>query len=99
MNSPLGLGGQRCLGTLFFASGTAFTRERRERLLEVLRERLGDLPAEVLAGATSPHPQLLVLRAVAPLVEPLMAALQQAWAALRPAAGAWRAWAPRIWRV
>jgi urease accessory protein len=99
MNSPLGLGGQRCLGTLLLASGTAFTRERREQLLEVLRESIQGHDSGVLAGATCPHPQLLVLRAVAPLVEPLMAVLQRAWSVLRPAAWGLDGVAPRIWRV
>ncbi len=99
LESPLGLGGQRCLGTLFLASGTAFTRERREHLLEVVRATLeGETPG-VLAGATCPNPQLLVLRAVAPLVEPLMALFQRVWSDLRPAAWGLGAIPPRIWRV
>ena len=99
LESPLGLGGQRCLGTLFLASGTAFTRERREHLLEVVRATLeGEAPG-VLAGVTCPNPQLLVLRAVAPLVEPLMALFQRVWSDLRPAAWGLGATPPRIWRV
>jgi urease accessory protein len=42
---------------------------------------------------------MLVLRAVAPLVEPLMAVLQATWAALRPVAWDLPADPPRIWRV
>jgi len=99
LDSPLGLGGQRCLGTLFLASGTAFTRERREHLLEVVRATLeGETPG-VLAGATCPNPQLLVLRGVAPMVEPLMALFQRVWSDLRPAAWGLGATPPRIWRV
>lgn len=97
--SPLGLGGQRCMGTLLLASGTAFARERREQLLDTVRAALGNLPAGVVAGATCPHPQVLAVRAVAPLVEPLMAGLQQVWAALRPAAWGLHGTVPRIWRV
>ncbi len=97
--SPLGLGGQRCLGTLLLASGTAFSRERREQLLEVARAALEDEADGVRAGATCPNPQMLVVRAVAPLVEPLMARLQRVWAALRPAAWGLGATPPRIWRV
>ncbi len=99
LESPLGLGGQRCMGTLLLASGTAFTRERREQLLEVVRAALGNAPAGVVAGATCPHPQVLAVRAVAPLVEPLMAGLQRVWAALRPAAWGVGSVAPRIWQV
>ncbi len=97
--SPLGLGGQRCLGTLLLASGTAFSRERREQLLEVARAALEGEADGVQAGATCPNPQMLVVRAVAPLVEPLMARLQRVWAALRPAAWGLGATPPRIWRV
>jgi urease accessory protein len=99
LDSPLGLGGQRCLGSLWFASGTAFTRDGREQLLEEVRAVAGQAPADVRAGATCPHPQVLVLRAVAPVVEPLMALFQQTWAALRPAAWGLPNTPPRIWRV
>jgi urease accessory protein len=99
LDSPLGLNGQRCMGTLVLASGSPFARERREHLLEVVRSVLPGVPAGVAAGATCPHPQVLVVRAVAPLVEPLMTGLQQVWAALRPAAWGLGSVAPRIWRV
>lgn len=103
LNSPIGLGGRRCLGSLWLASGSAFTRERREQLLEVVRGVL-EQPHEgsslaVDAGATCPHPQVLVVRAVAPVVEPLMALFQQVWTALRPAAWGLTPVQPRIWRV
>ena len=97
--SPLGLAGQRCLGTLWLASGTPFSRERREQLLDGVRAVLDTAPAGVQAGATCPNPQLLVVRAVAPLVEPLMATLQQVWASLRPLAWGLDGTPPRIWRV
>jgi urease accessory protein len=99
LDAPLGLAGQRCLGTLVFASGSALERGRREALLEAARNALSDLPAGVQAGATCPHPQVLVVRALAPLVEPLMARLQRAWATLRPVAWGLPAQGPRIWRV
>ena len=103
LDSPLGLGGQRCLGTLLLASGSAFGRVRQERLLDAARTALAELApqvkAQVQAGATCPNPQLLVLRAAAPLVEPLMATLQRAWAALRTEAWDLPATAPRIWAV
>lgn len=99
MDSPLGLAGQRCLGTMVLVSGQALVRERRERLLEVARETLQALPATVMAGATSPNPNMVVIRAVAPVVEPLMAGLQQVWASMRAAAWQLKAPAPRIWRV
>lgn len=103
LNSPLGLDGQRCLGTMWLACGTALPRERREHLLEVVRSvldrALGQSPVSLQAGATCPNTNMLVLRAVAPLVEPLMALFQQVWAELRPAAWGLSNTPPRIWRV
>lgn len=99
LDSPLGLDGHRCLGTLVFATGGPLARERREHLLEVAREALQQAPAGVVAGATCPNDRVLAVRAVAPLVEPLMAGLQAVWAALRPAAWGLPGDAPRIWRV
>lgn len=99
LDSPLGLGGQRCLGSLWLACGSALTRERREHLLDVVRAVADHPGANVQAGATCPHPQLLVLRAVAPVVEPLMALFQRVWAELRPAAWGLTGTPPRIWRV
>ncbi|MGI9218994.1 MAG: urease accessory protein UreD [Hydrogenophaga sp.] len=99
LNAPLGLAGQRCMGTLVLATGSPLGRERREALLAAAQQALGQRPDGVHAGVTSPHPRLVVVRALAPLVEPLMAHLQQAWAALRPVAWGLPAQAPRIWQV
>lgn len=98
LESPLGLGGHKCMGTLWLASGTPLTRERREHLLEAVREVLGSEHA-VPAGATCPNPRMLVVRAVAPLVEPLMAVFQRVWATLRTEAWDLRNTPPRIWKV
>lgn len=97
--SPLGMAGHRCLGTLILATGTPLARPRREALLEAVRAALGQPTAGLQAAATCPHDRLLVVRAVAPLVEPLMSCLQAVWAALRPLAWQLPAQAPRIWRV
>lgn len=99
LDSPLGLGGHRCLGTLVFARGEALPRERRDALLDALRSPLPAPSDHLRAGATAPHPQLVVLRATAPVVEPLMALFQQAWAALRHTAWGLPDRPPRIWRV
>jgi urease accessory protein len=99
LESPLGLAGQRCLGTLWLACGTPLARDRREHLLETVRALLeGDLQG-VQAGATCPNPQMLVLRAVAPLVEPLMALFQRVWGGLRSEAWGLSSVPPRIWKV
>ena len=99
LNSPLGLAGQRCVGTLWLACGNTIGRERQAQWLDAARSALSTLPTEVQAGASCPNPHTLVVRAAAPLVEPLMAALQGVWARLRPAAWGLPGQAPRIWRV
>ncbi|MCW5653305.1 urease accessory protein UreD [Hydrogenophaga sp.] len=100
LDSPLGLGGQRCMGTLWLATGTPLERQRREDLLACVRSVLDqDCPAQVQAGITSPNGQMLVLRALAPLVEPLMTLFQRTWAELRRQAWGLPSVPPRIWRV
>jgi len=99
LSSPLGLAGQRCLGTLWLACGEPLARERRERLLDAVRDTLGQAGTDVRAGATCPHPQVLVVRALAPLVEPLMAGFQRVWATLRAQAWGMAQVPPRIWQV
>jgi len=99
LDGPLGLAGQRAMGTLWLARGDAWSAEEREALLDTARDALQATTPEVPAGATSPEPRLLVVRALAPQVEPLMAALQGVWAALRDKAWGLGRTAPRIWRV
>ncbi|MBN9369572.1 MULTISPECIES: urease accessory protein UreD [unclassified Hydrogenophaga] len=99
LDSPLGLAGQRALGTLWLASGEPWPSARREALLDSVRLALAGASPEVRTGATCPDPRLLLVRALGPQVEPLMAVLQRAWAALREQAWALSGTAPRIWRV
>jgi urease accessory protein len=89
MNGALGLAGQRCLATLFFACGEAIPRPRREAALEAAREVIAAHPLAASAGATAPGPQVIVVRVVAPLVEPALALLK----AVR------RAWRPLLWNL
>ena len=98
LESPLGLGGHKCLGTLWLACGTPLTRERREHLLEVVRAVLGG-EHSLQVGTTCPNPRMLVVRAVAPMVEPLMALFQRVWATLRTEAWDLGSTPPRIWNV
>jgi urease accessory protein len=53
----------------------------------------------VQAAATCPNPQLLLVRALAPVVEPMMTTLQGCWAALRQEAWQLKPVPPRIWGV
>jgi urease accessory protein len=99
LDSPLGWAGQRVLGTLWMASGTDWPNATRDHLLDVAREHVMASPLARQAGATSPHARVVVLRALASRVEPLM----QLFTAVR---GSWRqqqwqlgAEPPRIWRT
>jgi urease accessory protein len=97
LNSPLGLAGLRCVATLFFVAGEPLARQRKQDALELARTVIAAHPLSATAGVTSPNPQVLVARVIAPLVEP-------ATALLRAIRGAWRShfWTqsrsnPRIW--
>lgn len=97
MDGPLGLAGQRCMATLFFVAGQPIERQRREQALEVVRSLIDGHALRASAGATSPHPQVLVLRVLAPLVEPALDLLKQARAAWRQQLWALEAVPPRVW--
>jgi urease accessory protein len=89
LDGPLGLAGQRCLASLFLACGSELARPQREALLEAARSVIEADPLVRLAGATAPGPQVLVVRVLAPLVEPAVRLLK----AVR------RAWRPLLWGV
>ncbi|EYC52450.1 urease accessory protein ureD [Hylemonella gracilis str. Niagara R] len=108
MDGPLGLAGHRCLGTLFFASGTAIPRDRREAALDAVRAALEsgalssaatrDAPA-LVAGATSPHPQVLAVRVLSPLVEPALDLLKRLRGVWRRELWQLEATPPRTWAL
>lgn len=82
LDSPAGLAGQRCVASMFFVTGTALTRARRQQALDCARAVLSAHSLAQTAGATSPHPQVVVVRILAPVVEPamdLLRALRTAW--------------------
>jgi urease accessory protein len=95
--SALGWDGHDTLATLWFAAGGPIAPDRREALVEAARS-IGDA-AGLPCGTTSPHPQLVVLRALGGAVEPLMALLAAVRAAWRGHAWSLPAAAPRIWRT
>lgn len=84
MDGPLGLAGRRCLASLFFAAGRELPRHRREALLDAARAVLEPHPLATTAGATAPGPQVVVVRVLAPLVEPALQLLKAVRAAWRP---------------
>ena len=99
MNSPLGLAGQRCMATLVFAAGSAIAADRAETALEAARAAIEASILRLQAGATQPHPQVIVLRVLAPVVEPAMQLLRPVWAAWRQALWGLPAAVPRLWNL
>jgi urease accessory protein len=97
MDGPLGLAGQRCLASLFYVAGKGLERERRQAALDIAREVIAAHPLRPLAGATSPSAQIVVVRVLAPVVEPAMDLLRQIWAAWRQHFWQLSANSPRIW--
>jgi len=99
LDSRLGLAGHRCMASIFFIAGEALARERREGALDVARAAIDAHPLAATAGATSPHPNVVVVRVLAPVVEPAMALLQTVWAAWRAHCWQMPAQRPRTWSV
>lgn len=101
LQSPVGLAGFSCALTMWAAAGAAFESARAEALLDAARE-LADAPQAteaVFAGATAVQPQVVVLRALAHRVEPVMALARAVRARWR--AALWQLDAPplRVWRT
>jgi len=99
LDSPLGWAGQRVMGTVWFAAGTALPRPQRDGLLELARTAAMAHALSSTAGATSPHAEIVVLRVLGPRVEPVMALLTAVWSAWRQQAWHLSATPPRIWRT
>ncbi len=99
LNSPLGLAGQRCMATLFFVAGSKLERHRRQGALDCARAVIEQHPLCASAGATSPDGQIVVVRVLAPLVEPAMGLLKQVWQAWRTHLWQLPAALPRIWSM
>ena len=99
LESPLGLAGQRCMASLFFVTGRPLDRARRDTALDAARAVMDAHALKATAGATSPNGQVVVVRALAPQVEPAMQLLQQVRAAWRAALWQLDAEPPRIWAM
>lgn len=99
LNSPLGLAGQRCMATLVFASGSPMAAERLAQGLEAGRQCLEAHDLRWQAGVTSPNPQVMVLRVLAPVTEPAVQLLKQVWVAWRRAMWQLSGTAPRLWNL
>ena len=98
LDGPLGFAGHRVLATLWFAAGSPIEPARRDALLEAARD--GDAAQPALPqGATAPNEHVVVLRLLAPRVEPALARVCEVWAAWRRVAWEREAHVPRVWRT
>ena len=99
LDSPLGWAGQRVLGVVWFAAGSALEPSRRDALLAAARAVVSDDGLARSSGATSPQASVVVLRTLAPGVEPAMSLLRKVWSAWRGLAWELDASPPRVWRT
>ena len=96
--SAAGLGGNNCLSSLFLVAGTPWQRAVLERLLDSARTLI-DAHGMLTAGATSPNPRVVVVRALSPLTEPatgLLRAIRNVW---RHELWGLAACNPRLWAM
>lgn len=89
LNSPLGLAGHRVWGTLWWACGTVPAAADTESALEDARQALAASPLAALGGVSALQPGLVVLRVLAPGVEPLAQLLRDVR----------QRWRMRLWRA
>ena len=99
LDSPLGGAGQRALGVLWFAAADTLEPGRRDALLAAARAAAKDHVLAASSGATSPQASVVVLRTLAPGVEPAMDLLSRVWSAWRRLAWDLEAPFPRVWRT
>ena len=97
LESPLGLDGMSAVATMWCASGSERSTMVLDALLDDARATLAGAPEVERAGATAPHPRLVVVRMLAERAEPL-------WQRLQAIRHLWRArlWnrgavSPRVW--
>jgi urease accessory protein len=99
LQSPLGLAGHHVLGIVWFAAGEALTPQRRSALLDAARDTSALHTPRATVGATSPQDRVVLLRVLAPQVEPVMQLLASVWARWRALAWGIEACVPRVWRT
>ncbi len=99
LDSTLGLAGQRCMALAFFVCGSELDRQRRQIALDSVRAALDGHALAAWVGATSPHPQIVVVRILASVVEPAMLLLRTLRAAWLEHLWGMQATLPRIWAM
>jgi urease accessory protein len=99
LDSPLGFAGHRVIATMWFAAGHALPAARCSALLDAARELVAAHPLSASSGVTAAGERVLVLRALAPRVEPAMDLLAGVWACWRALAWQLAPCPPRVWRT
>ena len=74
-------------------------RHQREALLEGTQELLEEAAPAVLSGVTAPNENMLVLRCVSPVVEPVMMLWKTVWSFWRKELWGLQGGTPRIWSM
>jgi urease accessory protein len=97
LNSPAGLAGQKCMASIFFVVGSPLDRARRQLALDCARDTIAKHALAATAGVTSPNPQVVVARVLAPMVEPAMALLRDIRTTWRTHLWGMESSNPRIW--
>ncbi|MFY8041719.1 MAG: urease accessory protein UreD [Rhodoferax sp.] len=99
LQSPTGLAGNSGMATMFFATGNAIDRNRKQALLDSAREAIAGHCLVTTAGATSPNPRVIVVRVLSDRVEPAMQLLREIRKRWREMAWKLPATDPRIWSM
>ena len=99
LDSALGWGGRRVLGTAWWAAGQPLGTQRRQALLDAARDCPEGVGLEGWTGVTSPLPHVVVARVLASRVEPAMQWLSAVRATWRRTGWGLDAHPPRIWRT
>jgi urease accessory protein len=99
LDGPMGLAGHRCMASLFFMTGSAWSKSRRSEALDCARELIATHALAGTAGVTSPNPQVIVARVLAPVVEPAMQLLRQLRLQWRSELWGLQTSEPRIWAM
>ncbi len=99
LNSRLGFAGRKCLASIFFMSGDPIPRNKRDAILESARAVIDAHELGEFAGATCPNDRVIVVRVLAPVVEPAMGMLREVWTAWRSTCWRMTSSRPRIWSM
>ena len=84
---------------MFFATGSMLSRQRRDMALDAARAVINTHSLDATAGATSPDGRVVVVRALAPMVEPVLDRFKQVRLAWRAQLWQLPPVNPRIWAV